>query len=65
VPRGPNVLIRLRSFQSAQRTVSRVAPLIRNAPEASPAEMTWACNPLVAAATTDGSVPSSIPVTSP
>src|SRR5262249_40432693 len=45
VPRGPNVLTRVRSSQSARCTSLRVAPAMRRPIENSAALSTWACAP--------------------
>ena len=45
VPRGPNVLTRVRSSQSARCTSARVAPAMRRPIESSAALSTWACAP--------------------
>src|SRR4029453_13655332 len=45
VPRGPNVLTRVRSSQTARCTSARVAPAMRRPIENSAALRTWACAP--------------------
>jgi hypothetical protein len=45
VPRGPNVLTRVRCAQSARRTSARVALAMRRPIESSAALGTWACAP--------------------
>ena len=45
VPRGPNVLTRVRSCQRARWTSARVAPSVRRAIESAAALRTWACAP--------------------
>ena len=45
VPRGPNVLTRVRSSQSARCTSARVAPAMRRPIDSSAALRTWACAP--------------------
>ncbi len=43
VPRGPNVLTRVRSVHSAVRTSVRVSPSPRSPTDSSAADSTWAC----------------------
>ena len=45
VPRGPNVLTRVRSSHSARCTSVRVAPAMRRPIDSSAALSTWACAP--------------------
>ena len=45
VPRGPNVLTRVRSSHSARCTSARVAPAMRRPIESSAALSIWACAP--------------------
>src|SRR6266699_6465518 len=45
VPRGPNVLMRLRSVHRASRISVRVIPASRSPMDSSAADNTWACAP--------------------
>jgi hypothetical protein len=54
VPRGPNVLTRVRSFQRACCTSARVAPAMRRPIDSSAALRTWACTPHRTRATSAG-----------
>lgn len=57
MPRGPYVLTRDRSPQSADRTSARVTPPARIPNDSSAAESTWACTPSIAPATSASGVP--------
>ncbi|CAM5678039.1 hypothetical protein SMICM304S_08408 [Streptomyces microflavus] len=54
MPRGPNVLTRVRSVHRAVRTSVRVRPSPRSPTESSAADSTWACAPSIAPAASAG-----------
>src|SRR5918996_5111934 len=54
VPRGPNVLTRLRSVHRAARTSVCVASALRTPMDNSAADITWACAPQMAPTTSAG-----------